>query len=152
MDEPALNNQSKGLTLKMTSDHGGTPDPASEKTSAASAEETALLGAVLASLEDSKAEDSIVIDITGKTALADHIVIVSGRSHRHVGAIADHLLRDLKAAGHGTSHVEGLPHCDWVLVDAGDIVIHIFRPEVREFYNMEKMWTIDSSAPPQYFS
>lgn len=74
------------------------------------------------------------------------MIIASGRSHRHVGAIADYLVRDLKAAGFGTAAVEGLPHCDWVLVDTGDLIIHIFRPEVREFYNIEKMWSVDINA------
>ncbi len=101
------------------------------------------LKAVLTSLEDSKAEDLIFIDISAKTTLADHMVVASGRSHRHVGAIADHLLRDLKKAGFGAARVEGLPHCDWVLVDLGDVIVHIFRPEVRTFYNLEKMWSAD---------
>ncbi|HMB46872.1 MAG TPA: ribosome silencing factor [Afifellaceae bacterium] len=98
------------------------------------------LAAALASLEDSKAEELITIDISGKSALGDHMVVASGRSHRHVGAIADHLVRDLKQAGYGPVRVEGLPHCDWVLVDIGDVIIHLFRPEVRAFYNIEKMW------------
>jgi ribosome-associated protein len=68
------------------------------------------------------------------------MVVTSGRSHRHVGAIADRLVGDLKAAGLGPVRVEGLPHCDWVLIDAGDLIVHVFRPEVREFYNLEKMW------------
>jgi ribosome-associated protein len=70
------------------------------------------------------------------------MVIASGRSHRHVGAIADHLLRDLKDRGLGTPRVEGLPNCDWVLIDTGDIIIHLFRPEVREFYGIERMWQV----------
>ena len=98
------------------------------------------LQTVLTSLDDAKAEDTITIDIVGKSALGDHMVVASGRSHRHVGAIADHLVRDLKQAGHGPVRVEGLPHCDWVLIDVGDIIVHLFRPEVRTFYNIEKMW------------
>lgn len=98
------------------------------------------LSTVLASLDDAKAEDTITIDIAGKSSLGDHMVVTSGRSHRHVGAIADHLVKDLKAAGRGPVRVEGLPHCDWVLVDVGDVIVHIFRPEVRDFYNLEKMW------------
>jgi len=101
---------------------------------------------VLASLDDSKAEDVVTIDIAGKTTLGDHMVVASGRSHRHVGAIADHLLKDLKTAGHGSARVEGLPQCDWVLIDAGDVIVHIFRPEVRTFYNLEKMWSADTPA------
>jgi len=100
----------------------------------------AVLETVTASLEDSKAEELVTIDIQGKSALGDYMVVASGRSHRHVGAIADHLLRDLKDNGFGTPKVEGLPHCDWVLIDTGDIIVHIFRPEVRAFYAIEKMW------------
>ncbi len=109
-----------------------------------------LLDTVLASLEDSKAEDLVTLDIAGKSSLADHMVIVSGRSHRHVGAIADHLQRDLKTAGHGNATVEGHSTCDWVLIDAGDVIVHIFRPEVRGFYNLEKMWAPEEDDAPQY--
>jgi ribosome-associated protein len=104
------------------------------------------LTVVLDSLGDSKAEDIAAIDVTGKTPLADHMVVASGRSHRHVASIADRLLRDLKTGGHAGVRAEGLNSCDWVLVDAGDVVVHIFRPEVREFYNLEKMWQMDSPA------
>ncbi|MCB1462426.1 MAG: ribosome silencing factor [Nitratireductor sp.] len=99
-----------------------------------------VLEAVMTSLEDSKAESPVTIDIQGKSALGDYMVIASGRSHRHVGAIADHLLRDLKNLGLDKPRVEGLPNCDWVLIDTGDIIVHIFRPEVREFYGIERMW------------
>jgi ribosome-associated protein len=95
---------------------------------------------VLASLEDSKAENIVSIDIQGKSSLGDYMVIASGRSHRHVAAVADHLLTALKDAGLGTARVEGLSGADWVLIDSGDIIVHIFRPEIREFYNLEKMW------------
>ena len=95
---------------------------------------------VLASLEDSKAENIVSIDIQGKSSLGDYMVVASGRSHRHVAAVADQLIKTLKDAGLGTARVEGLAAADWVLVDAGDIIVHIFRPEVREFYNIEKMW------------
>ena len=98
------------------------------------------------SLADSKAEDIVSIDIAGKSALADQMVIASGRSHRHVNAVADHLLRALKQAGFGTSKVEGLSGADWVLIDTGDVIVHIFRPEVREFYALEKMWAEDNQA------
>lgn len=100
------------------------------------------LETVLLSLDDSKAEEIVSIDITGKSPMADHMVVASGRSHRHVGAIADRLIQDLAKTGL-SAKVEGLPHCDWVLVDAGDIVVHLFRPEVRQFYNLEKMWAPD---------
>lgn len=98
------------------------------------------LNTALASLDDSKAEDIVSIDIQGKSSIADHMVIASGRSHRHVAAVADNLLKALKEAGLGSARVEGLAGADWVLIDAGDVVVHIFRPEVREFYNLEKMW------------
>lgn len=101
------------------------------------------LKTVLASLEDAKAEDITVIDITGKSALCDQLIVASGRSHRHVGAIADRVMSDYKDAGFGSLKAQGLPHCDWVLIDAGDFVVHIFRPEVRSFYNIEKLWTAD---------
>jgi ribosome-associated protein len=95
---------------------------------------------VLASLEDSKAENIVSIDLLGKSSLADHMVIASGRSHRHVAAVADQLLKALKDAGLGNARVEGLASADWVLIDSGDIIVHVFRPEVRDFYNLEKMW------------
>ena len=98
------------------------------------------MNTVLVSLEDSKAEEIVSIDIQGKSPLADYMVVASGRSHRHVAAVADHLLKALKDAGLGNARVEGLAGADWVLIDAGDVVIHIFRPEVRDFYNIEKMW------------
>jgi ribosome-associated protein len=93
----------------------------------------------LARIEDMKAEDTVTIDLTGKSSIADAMIVTSGRSHRQVGAIADRLLKDLAAAGVRV-RVEGMPSCDWVLIDAGDVIIHVFRPEVRTFYNLENMW------------
>jgi ribosome-associated protein len=87
-----------------------------------------------------KAEDTITIDLTGKTSIADAMVVTCGRSNRHVGAVADHVIQSLKRAGVPGIRVEGMPHCDWVLIDAGDVIVHVFRPEVRAFYNLEKMW------------
>ena len=95
---------------------------------------------VLTSLEDDKAEDILAIDIRGKSSFADMLVVASGRSSRHVSALADHVMRNLKDAGLKDVRVEGLPQGDWVLVDAGDVVVHLFRPEVRSFYNIEKIW------------
>jgi ribosome-associated protein len=95
---------------------------------------------VLASLEDSKAENIVSIDIQGKSSLGDYMVVASGRSHRHVAAVTENLLESLRDAGHGRARVEGLAGADWVLIDAGDIIVHVFRPEIREFYNIEKMW------------
>jgi ribosome-associated protein len=99
-----------------------------------------ILTLVLDRLEDEKAEDTVSIDLRGKTTIADHMVVTSGRSQRHVGAIAEHLVEALEAGGARGVRVEGLPHCDWVLIDAGDVIVHVFRPEVRAFYNLEKMW------------
>ncbi len=106
------------------------------------------LKVVLHSLDESKAEDTVPIDIIGKTSLADFLVVASGRSQRHVGAIADRLIQDLETAGFRSPRVEGMPHCDWVLIDAGDVIVHVFRPEVRGFYNLEKMWTADQPSGP----
>ena len=103
------------------------------------AEETLRL--VLASLDDIKAEDTVTIDLHGKTSIGDYMVVTCGRSHRHVGAVADRVLKDLAEHGVAKTRVEGLPHCDWVLIDAGDVIVHVFRPEVRAFYNLEKMWS-----------
>jgi ribosome-associated protein len=105
----------------------------------------ALETAILAKLDDDKAQDIVLIDLKGKSPMADTMIVASGRSHRHVGALADHLLRTLKEQGHGKAKVEGLPHCDWVLIDSGDVIIHLFRPEVRMFYNIEKIWAVDSA-------
>lgn len=98
------------------------------------------LSTVLASLEDSKAENIVSIDISRKSSLGDFMVVASGRSHRHVAAVADQLIKALKDAGHGSARVEGLGAADWVLIDAGDVIVHVFRPEVRDFYSLEKMW------------
>jgi ribosome-associated protein len=102
-----------------------------------------ILEIVLGTLDAAKAEDVAVIDLRGKTSIGDQMVVASGRSQRHIGAVADHLIRKLKDEGFGRARVEGLPQCDWVLIDAGDVIVHVFRPEVREFYNLEKMWSAD---------
>ncbi|MGQ3016696.1 ribosome silencing factor [Phenylobacterium sp.] len=101
---------------------------------------------ILSRLDEDQAQDVVVIDLTGKSAVADGLIVASGRSQRHVGAIADHLLRALKEHGYGRARVEGMPHCDWVLIDTGDIIVHLFRPEVRSFYNIEKIWSLDASG------
>ena len=108
----------------------------------------AILTTVLNSLSDAKAENVVPIDLQGKTSIGDYMVIASGRSQRHVGAIADQLRDALKDSGQRELRVEGLPHCDWVLIDTGDVVVHIFRPEVREFYNLEKMWSAERPSDP----
>jgi ribosome-associated protein len=102
-----------------------------------SAEE--LVDLVVATLDDGKAEDIAIIDLRGKSSMADHLVIATGGSNRHVGALADHAAEALKKAGQKLA-IEGVPQCDWVLIDGGDIIVHLFRPEVRAFYNLEKMW------------
>ena len=104
----------------------------------------ALESLILTRLDDEKAQDVVFIDLKDKSSVADGMIVASGRSHRHVGAMADHLLRALKDEGYGRARVEGLPHCDWVLIDTGDVIIHLFRPEVRSFYNIEKIWSVDS--------
>src|SRR5690606_35342031 len=124
-----------------TQAHPNRPDPVLMARPDAS--ETVKL--ILAQLDDAKAEDTITIDLSGKTTIADFMVVTSGRSNRQVGAIADRLLKALGEVGIKGVRVEGLPHCDWVLLDAGDVVVHIFRPEVRSFYNLEKMWAADLS-------
>jgi ribosome-associated protein len=104
---------------------------------------------VLARIDDMKAEDTVTIDLNGKTSIADVMVVTSAKSHRQVGAIADHLLKDLAQAGLPGVRVEGMPNCDWVLIDAGDVIVHVFRPEVRAFYSLEKMWAPGLSDRPQ---
>lgn len=100
----------------------------------------ALVALVTGSLDDDKAEDIVVIDLGGKSDIADSMVIASGASQRQVGAMADHLREKLKAVGLKGLALEGIATCDWVLVDAGDVIVHLFRPEVRAFYNLEKLW------------
>jgi len=133
--------EAKGKTIST--------NPASEETrqlpdrSKASAAQLAL---VRQSLEDDKAEDIVVIDLKGKSAFADYMVVASGRSNRQVVAIGEHLAERLKQAGHGYTPVEGKQVGDWVLVDAGDVVVHVFRPEPRAFYALEKMWALETEV------
>jgi len=100
-----------------------------------------LLRIVVSCLDEAKAENVVAIALAGKSTVADHMVIASGLSDRHVGAIADQVARKIKDAGFGNARIEGKQQCDWVLLDAGDVIVHLFRPEVREFYNLEKMWS-----------
>jgi len=130
----------KGKTLRTATTKKAQLAPSPAGLSGTLAAENPVLETVLRSLDNSKAENIVPIDIQGKSAIADHMVVASGRSHRHVAAVAEHLLKALKDAGYGNARVEGLSSADWVLIDAGDVVVHIFRPEVREFYNLEKMW------------
>jgi ribosome-associated protein len=105
-----------------------------------------LLDLILSSLDDDKAEDVVRIDLRGKSAVADAMVICSGRSTRQVTAICEKLADRLKTRLGRTARMEGKDQGDWVLVDAGDVIVHVFRPEVREFYQLEKMW-LDAGKP-----
>jgi ribosome-associated protein len=101
---------------------------------------------ILSRLDDMKAEETVTVDLHGKSAFSDYMIVTSGRANRHVGAIAENIAKGLKEAGIKNIHVEGLPNCDWVLIDSGDVIVHIFRPEVREFYNLERLWTQGPTA------
>ena len=103
---------------------------------------------VLQSLDDDQAQEVVSIPLAGKSAIADHMIIASGRSNRQVAAIAEKLAERIKHAGFGTARIEGLPAADWVLVDAGDVICHVFRPEVRSFYNLERMWAFGDAGYP----
>lgn len=138
---PAEDGRRKAKTLSTTALKEPALAAAHIGAGAANAANSALLHLILDVLDDNKAEETVVIDLRGKSAMADEMVIATGRVNRHVGAIADKLIEELKNAGHGKVKVEGLPHCDWVLIDAGDVIVHLFRPEVRAFYNLEKMWS-----------
>jgi len=122
-------------TIRDTSPPLRTPEP---PTPAALAR--TLLDLAEKTLDDGKAEDIVAIDLHGKSGIADYMLIATGRSQRQVVALAERLLAALKDAGHGRASVEGLTHGDWVLIDAGDVIVHLFRPEVRRYYNLEKMW------------
>jgi ribosome-associated protein len=104
---------------------------------------------VLAQLDDDQAQDIVSIPLEGKSSIADHMVIASGRSTRQVASMAQKLAEVIKKAGFGHARLEGLPAADWVLIDAGDVVIHLFRPEVRTFYNLERMWSFEGGEPTQ---
>ena len=104
----------------------------------------ALHRTVADALTDAKAEDIVTIDLEGKTSIADLMVIASGRSKRHVDAVAERLLKQLKDDGTPALATEGRENADWVLIDAGDIIVHVFRPEIRSLYNLEKMWSVEA--------
>lgn len=105
-----------------------------------------LLALVLQSLDDDQAQEIVTIDLEGKSSIADYMVIASGRSTRQVAAMAQKLGERLKEGGFGHPRIEGLPAADWVLVDAGGVIVHLFRPEVRSFYNLERMWGFDGPS------
>ncbi len=106
-----------------------------------------ILSIILKELDDDKAEDVVTIDLAGKSDIADFMVVASGRSARHVGAMADKVVQRLKEAGVTGVNVEGASSCDWVLIDAHDVIVHLFRPEVRAFYNIERVWSEEAHAP-----
>ena len=108
----------------------------------------ALLEDIVRWLDEAKAEAIVTIDLAGKSSIGDYMVIATGRSDRHVGSIGEQIRRKLKELGRGRVRVEGLEACDWVLIDSGDIIVHVFREEVREFYNLEKMWSAERPAEP----
>ncbi|MEM1379584.1 MAG: ribosome silencing factor [Pseudomonadota bacterium] len=122
-------------------DAGDSPAKGSELTP------EALVSLVVDRLGEEKAEDVVTIDLSGKSDVADSLVIASGRSQRHVAALADKLSRMIKETPLGSPKVEGLPSADWVLIDAGDVIVHLFRPEVREFYNLERIWAPERFTP-----
>jgi ribosome-associated protein len=103
---------------------------------------------ILACLDDMKAEDITTIDLSGKSSIGDYMVVASGRSQRHVGAVADNVVEKIEEAGVKRVRIEGMKQSDWVLIDAGDVIVHVFRPEVRGFYNLEKMWAGSGKAKP----
>ena len=105
-----------------------------------------LLALVFQSLDDDQAQEIVTIPLEGKSSIADYMIIASGRSTRQVSAMAQKLSERIKHSGHPSPRIEGLPAADWVLVDAGDIIIHLFRPEVRSFYNLERMWAFDGPS------
>jgi ribosome-associated protein len=130
----------KGNPLRTATSKKATKTPSHVEMAAISPSAHALK-TIMATLDDAKAEEIVSIDIQGKSSIADHMVIASGRSNRHVSAVADQVITAFKEAGLGNPKIEGLEGADWVLLDCGDVIVHIFRPEVREFYNLEKMWT-----------
>ncbi len=101
---------------------------------------------ILSRLDDMKAEGTVTIDLRGRSSLTDYMVVTTGRVNRHVAAIAESVVKGLHEAGIKSPHVEGLQNADWVLIDAGDVIVHVFRPEVREFYNLERMWNADDKV------
>ena len=135
--------QPRSDTLNRLSAHDAQSDVASDTVAGLALSDQPLEELIVSRLDADKAQDVVLIDLKGKSPMADAIIIASGRSQRHVGALADHLLRALKDAGYGRARVEGMPACDWVLIDAGDVVVHLFRPEVRAFYNIEKIWSVE---------
>lgn len=137
---PAKKPAAKKAPAKAAPKTAAKAAPAPKKTSAV---DRALLDRILKSLDDDKAEEIVTIDLAGRSSLCDAIVVASGRSSRHVASIAEHLARRLKEAGYGTRPMNGAGQGDWALVDAGDVIVHVFRPEVRSYYDLEGMWSVE---------
>src|SRR6202142_3543061 len=135
---------SKSVLPKATKTARKTSTQAAALKAQPDADET--LNMILSRLDDMKAEETVTIDLRGKSAFSDYMIVTSGRANRHVGAIAENVAKALKETGIKSVHVEGLPNCDWVLIDSGDVIVHVFRPEVREFYNLERLWTQSPTA------
>jgi len=133
----------RNATLNLMPHSAAAPDVRSPAASDKSLAADPLSQIIVEGLEDAKAEDIVSIDLFGRTTLADRMIIASGRSSVHVGAIAERVVRACRDAGFPSPKVEGTPLCDWVLLDAQHAIVHIFRPEVRRFYNLEKMWSAD---------
>ena len=131
----------RNATLTLTAHSHAAPKPRKSDVDGPCADPLSQI--IVEGLEDAKAENIVSIELAGKTTLADRMIIATGRSSTHVGAIADRVVKACRAAGYPTPRVEGLPQCDWVLLDARDAIVHIFRPDVRQFYNLEKMWSAD---------
>ena len=147
--------KTKVAKAKVAKDKVAKAEPAAKTTRKTSTKAAALkaqpdadktLTMILSRLDDMKAEETVTIDLRGKSAFSDYMIVTSGRSNRHVGSIAENVAKGLKEAGLKNIHVEGLPNCDWVLIDSGDVIVHVFRPEVREFYNLERLWTQGPTA------
>jgi ribosome-associated protein len=132
----------RNATLSLTP-HTATRAAGSPAASGSARTADVLLQIIVQGLEDAKAEDIVSIDLSGRTTLADRMIIASGRSSVHVGAIADRVVKACRDAGYPSPKIEGMPLCDWVLLDAQNAIVHIFRPDVRRFYNLEKMWSAD---------
>jgi len=138
---------SKSVLPKVSKPAAKTAPKTARKTSTKAAALKALpdadktLNLILSRLDDMKAEETVTIDLLGKSAFSDYMIVTTGRVNRHVGAIAENVAKGLKENGIRNIHVEGLPNCDWVLIDSGDVIVHVFRPEVREFYSLERLYT-----------
>ena len=128
----------RGASTDLTALAGGTTGSTGGETRLSPDE---MLALIVDTLEDAKATDTLSIDLTGKSPIADHMVIASGTSTRQVVTMSEKVVTKLKQEGGVVPRLEGVTQGDWALIDAGDVIVHIFRPEVREFYNLEKMWT-----------